>query len=1398
MSSKYSFENQRGSALLIVLAFILLISFLVVAFLTRSRGDLSASANYSSTVQAEEIAQTGSDFLVGGLQREIRQAISVTGPKATVWPARTVENDANNAGDAINTDASRSTDETNPREFLPFRTSTGKSQSVYNGILNLAYGNIAANVVPNVGSSIKTSTQPGSGLPFDNSRWNASKLLPYTPQSQFDWINCPTWVYVTRSGPKSPDAPAPYTATVAQMRDLSAGNENAAIGRFAYIMYDVSGLLDANIIALAEASFTSVPQFGEKGSSAFTSPQRIMDFVGSGGDASAFASWRQPTSVDMYGSVTGSASAPGLIEEGMLTAPDGSNVFFSRQEMIKFSNDNPLTLRGGRLSTADNDGGALPFLRTRSRGFSGPTLDLVQPGPGAASWTVASTDQMIPRYRTSDGQREDYKIVAGEPTFLRKFPLSRLRWFSTDAANDGEPASRFTQGIKQHFGLTWVPNLGTYASTTPEWANVPGFIYTGVDGASPKSTIKTLQEVAAENREPDFFEWLKAAIDPDTLGLDGGMTNSAVALDQDRSADFQIIQIGANIIDQADPDDVPTRILSTTARDRNEHGLVAIGVENVPLMNEIIVSYKRAGEYGTSDASTIEAWIQPEIWMPHFSESGKAKEARTDFEGTKSINDFRFRVVEGEAWLDAWAEYQAGGSILIPMRNASMDYREIEAREFSGDPADDGFEFTLDSEDFSEPTLPGTSAKWNPFYTGVVNNPAALRRVFAGPEPGTAGFKGVLGGRVRNAGIVPGASLSTNYADRVYYWSGGYAMGANAGLEIYRNRDKNNNGLDDQTDEGGTLSQETFPLGERYYNAVSYYATPLTLPPRHHPSNGSGSPIPLTFVLEMKVGTEWSPIQVIETACYLPKVHVLTTRRLPSSVPDTRGSGVTTGSGSVSSGGNFQTTGASAGSLFIPGYDTLLLGAAAQETLGTNFAKTSAPELLSWCRPILAGEDPDPSNNRYPLGATKPTINRYDTDQRNPNEFLARNQIVGSKPGLGLGTGGSATDPTYADLFFGWSNTYKSGWSKTDPRTRRFGQGGSYSSSPGSTIRATSQSWIKDANNTDYWSNWDMPFIAPPGNSWKTSGSTVALGGLLSNWSAKVLASGRPYMPLADLMRNLDSASTSVFYRDKDNEVRPADWAYASDDALPTLPLVARQAGDPVFPDAAVARPVVLNRMFRSPAELGLVFRDVPWRSLDFFSDATVSGSGEITARSGDLGLLDVFCIEDNVAGLSAGKVDPNKAPASVLEALIGGTLEQPGKTDIITKLDGISEINAVVNDFISKVVYDPSDPQASPAIASDSGVAKVLMSDTGVKPSTGSRKQKAAAEAFLRGLSGSTDTRTWNILIDLVAESGRLTPAANSLQNFAVSAQRRFWIFVALDRITGRVVDYKMEIVNE
>jgi hypothetical protein len=75
----------------------------------------------------------------------------------------------------------------------------------------------------------------------------------------------------------------------------------------------------------------------------------------------------------------------------------------------------------------------------------------------------------------------------------------------------------------------------------------------------------------------------------------------------------------------------------------------------------------------------------------------------------------------------------------------------------------------------------------------------------------------------------------------------------------------------------------------------------------------------------------------------------------------------------------------------------------------------------------------------------------------------------------------------------------------------------------------------------------------------------------------------------------------------------------------------------------------------------------------------------------------------------------------------------------------------------------------------------------------------KARREVVARATSSVSQTRVWNVLIDVVAQSGHFKPNANNLQNdFIVEGEQRYWVHVAIDRFTGQVIDKQIEVVNE
>jgi hypothetical protein len=52
--------------------------------------------------------------------------------------------------------------------------------------------------------------------------------------------------------------------------------------------------------------------------------------------------------------------------------------------------------------------------------------------------------------------------------------------------------------------------------------------------------------------------------------------------------------------------------------------------------------------------------------------------------------------------------------------------------------------------------------------------------------------------------------------------------------------------------------------------------------------------------------------------------------------------------------------------------------------------------------------------------------------------------------------------------------------------------------------------------------------------------------------------------------------------------------------------------------------------------------------------------------------------------------------------------------------------------------------------------------------------------------------------MIDLIAQAGRFPTGATSMDRFQVSGELRYWVHLAIDRLTGRVIDKQIEVVKE
>ena len=306
--------------------------------------------------------------------------------------------------------------------------------------------------------------------------------------------------------------------------------------------------------------------------------------------------------------------------------------------------------------------------------------------------------------------------------------------------------------------------------------------------------------------------------------------------------------------------------------------------------------------------------------------------------------------------------------------------------------------------------------------------------------------------------------------------------------------------------------------------------------------------------------------------------------------------------------------------------------------------------------------------------------------------------------------------------------------------------------------------------------------------------------------------------------------------------------ASAAPSPIPPPPIVTPPSGA----NAAQidSRPVILNRPFQSVAELGYVFSGTPWKNLDF-----------VQPESGNVALLDVFCINDtsDANGMTTGQVNLNTRQVPVIEAVLSLTNKDiwnasanPASTAAAspsyTLLNSSgAQAQTIAQLLVKRTANQPANgpyssnattPLPNPAptpgpqplqnisdlVGKWVGPAQVIVQNSSVSTTgtTGGIDGLASSDGFtrdlativaspdpthniqryvegaIRALSNVGQTRVWNLMFDIVAQTGRYPTQATSLDSFVVEGEQHYWVHVAIDRLTGQVLDKQVEVVKE
>jgi hypothetical protein len=667
-SSSASVE-KRGAALVIVLAFLVILTGLVVAYLARTSTDRQLAHGTFNENRADIMARSALDVVIADLKQEI-----AAGSTASTVSGYTVYTPTGSAN------------------MLPVRSGnpSGSPDPIPNLVRrSLRSDPILAPGIKSRASAVNSTTDVSqNGRSISTTRWNKHYFVPKgnaatDDSSPIPSFTPPDWVLVTRNGPGP--SPTPFNSWNASLADASPGNGNYVIGRYAYAVYDEGGLIDVNVKGYpspAPSPATYVQSIGRKGDGTFADLSQLgLSATG----INNVIGWRNYASAQPTGNLTanftfGATSATNFVKyilsstNGFMSTygtpwpgPSGTGTdqaFVTRQELISFR---------ATISPSPNPAfpaNALQYLTTFSRELNRPTWKPYTPTGSTIDYaTLAKT----PTAETSTAINRDLTAVrdsSGNQLIKTRFPLSRLSWLTyngpsasrtmppaspalpaTDPNYDmwqllytyGVPQSYLQLGtaanIKTSFGLVWdsrayvaSPRAGQqWVYDSPSSAHSGG-TFDGTTGTAA-TVIKTLDTVQSEARAPDFFEVLKAVILNGSLGLGSNNTaNTFVMADPkyynttNGSADYQIMQIGANIIDEWDTDNIPTFI--------SFNGFEPTGVENLPYLNKLVFSTKFPD---SSPATPCQAWLVPSLWNPHQNAASATGTIRVALTGTASI-----------------------------------------------------------------------------------------------------------------------------------------------------------------------------------------------------------------------------------------------------------------------------------------------------------------------------------------------------------------------------------------------------------------------------------------------------------------------------------------------------------------------------------------------------------------------------------------------------------------------------------------------------------------------------------------------------------------------------------------------------------------------------------------
>jgi hypothetical protein len=215
---------------------------------------------------------------------------------------------------------------------------------------------------------------------------------------------------------------------------------------------------------------------------------------------------------------------------------------------------------------------------------------------------------------------------------------------------------------------------------------------------------------------------------------------------------------------------------------------------------------------------------------------------------------------------------------------------------------------------------------------------------------------------------------------------------------------------------------------------------------------------------------------------------------------------------------------------------------------------------------------------------------------------------------------------------------------------------------------------------------------------------------------------------------------------------------------------------------------ILLNRRFENVGEFGYAYNPASTtasKTLDFASSTS-------PARA----ILDFFTY--NSAGGRAGIVNLNTRNGPVLASIIrgawlsdpGAEIPPPDATYLVSQNDALAAGQAIVQETTNTASgHGPALTRAD--------VARLTAAAASALHGVPGASADETKQTIVRALAETGQTRTWNLMIDVIAQTGRYAPGTMSITDankFTVEGEKRYWLHISLDRDTGNVLGTQLE----